>query len=95
MERQPVFLYDRDLLSVDSLFTTQAERDEARRETVRDIPLAEISDFPNHPFKVRMDQASINWKIWNGSAFIFEVIRMRWPILKRLGQFSMKSGMDS
>lgn len=45
------------LLSVDSLFTTQAERDEARRETVRDIPLEEISDFPNHPFKVRMDQA--------------------------------------
>ncbi len=46
-----------DLLSVDSLFTTQAERDEARRETVRDIPLEEISDFPHHPFKVRMDQA--------------------------------------
>lgn len=46
-----------DLLSVDSLFTTQAERDEARRETVRDIPLEEISEFPNHPFKVRMDQA--------------------------------------
>ena len=46
-----------DLLCVDSLFTTQAERDEARRETVRDIPLEEISDFPNHPFKVRMDQA--------------------------------------
>lgn len=46
-----------DLLSVDSLFTTQAERDEARRETVRDVLLEEISDFPNHPFKVRMDQA--------------------------------------
>ena len=44
-----------DLLSVGSLFTTQAERDEAQRETVRDIPLDEISDFPNHPFKVRMD----------------------------------------
>ena len=44
-----------DLLSVGSLFTTQAERDEAQRETVRDIPLEEISDFPNHPFKVRMD----------------------------------------
>ena len=44
-----------NLLSVDSLFTTQAERDEAQRETVRDIPLEEISDFPNHPFKVRMD----------------------------------------
>ena len=45
-----------NLLSVDSLFTTQAERDEAKRETVMDIPLAEISDFPNHPFKVRMDE---------------------------------------
>ena len=44
-----------DLLSVGSLFTTQAEHDEAQRETVRDIPLEEISDFPNHPFKVRMD----------------------------------------
>ena len=44
-----------DLLSVGSLFTTQAERDEAQRETVRDIPLEEISDLPNHPFKVRMD----------------------------------------
>ena len=46
-----------NLLSVDSLFTTQAERDEAKRETVKDIPLTEISDFPNHPFKVRMDES--------------------------------------
>ena len=46
-----------NLLSVDSLFTTQAERDEAKRETVMDIPLLEISDFPNHPFKVRMDES--------------------------------------
>lgn len=45
------------LTSVDSLFTTQAERDEAQRETVIDIPLVEISDFPNHPFKVRMDDS--------------------------------------
>lgn len=46
-----------NLLSVDSLFTTQAERDEAKRETVMDIPLTEISDFPNHPFKVRVDES--------------------------------------
>lgn len=44
------------LTSVDDLFTTQAERDEAQRETVVDIPLDEISDFPDHPFKVRMDE---------------------------------------
>ena len=45
------------LTSVDELFTTQAEREEARRETVKKIPISEISDFPNHPFKVRMDEA--------------------------------------
>lgn len=44
------------LTSVDELFTTQEERDIAKRETVMDIPLAEISDFPNHPFKVMVDE---------------------------------------
>ena len=38
------------------LFSTQEERDEAKRESVRDIRLEEISDFPNHPFQVRMDE---------------------------------------
>ena len=47
------------LTSVDDLFTTQEERDAAKRETVVDIPLDEISDFPDHPFKVRMDEAMI------------------------------------
>ena len=44
------------LTSVDSLFTTQAERDEAERETVITLSPKEISDFPGHPFKVRMDE---------------------------------------
>lgn len=44
------------LTSVDSLFTTQSERDEAKRETVVMLSPSEISDFPNHPFKVRMDE---------------------------------------
>lgn len=45
------------LTSVDDLFTTQEERDAVKRETIKDIPLSEISDFPDHPFKVRMDEA--------------------------------------
>ena len=44
------------LTSVDSMFTTQEERDNAQRSYVTDLPIAEISDFPNHPFKVRMDE---------------------------------------
>ena len=43
------------LTSVDSLFTTQAERDEAQCERVITIPTEQISDFPNHPFKVILD----------------------------------------
>ena len=38
------------------LFSTQAERDNAQRSYVIDLPTAEISDFPDHPFKVRMDE---------------------------------------
>lgn len=45
------------LTSVDELFTTQEERDAAKRESVIDIPLNEISDFPQHPFKVKMDDS--------------------------------------
>ena len=45
------------LTSVDELFTTQEERDAAKRETVVDIPISEISDFPNHPFKVKTDES--------------------------------------
>ena len=44
------------LTSVDSMFTTQEERDNAQRSYLIDISTAEISDFPNHPFHVRMDE---------------------------------------
>lgn len=38
------------------LFSTQEERDNAKRSYVTDLSAAEISDFPGHPFKVRMDE---------------------------------------
>ena len=44
-----------NLPSVDDLFTTQKERDQKNQEYVKDISIYEITDFPNHPFKVRMD----------------------------------------
>lgn len=44
------------LTSVDDLFSTQESRDEAKLERVINLPPDEISDFPNHPFKVRMDE---------------------------------------
>lgn len=45
------------LTSLDSLFTTQEQRDAAKRDVVLDLPLDQIGDFPNHPFKVRQDEA--------------------------------------
>ena len=47
------------LTSVDSLFTTQEERDTATQPRVQEIPIEQIDDFPNHPFKVRMDDNMI------------------------------------
>ena len=44
-----------NLPSADDLFTTQEERDHKNQEYVKNISLFEITDFPNHPFKVRMD----------------------------------------
>ena len=44
-----------NLPSVDDLFTTQEERDQKHQEYVKDISIYEITDFPNHPFKVKMD----------------------------------------
>ena len=45
-----------NLPTADDLFSTQEERDNEKREYVKAIPLEKISDFPDHPFKVRMDE---------------------------------------
>ena len=49
-----------NLPSADDLFSTQEERDEESRESVQDIPIEEITDFPNHPFKVKMDESMMD-----------------------------------
>ena len=44
------------LTSVDELFTTQQERDEAQLEKVQRIPLTELRPFKDHPFKVQNNE---------------------------------------
>lgn len=44
------------LPTLDDLFSTQQEREEAKLEKIRDIPLDLIDDFPDHPFHVRDDE---------------------------------------
>ena len=44
-----------NLPSVDDLFSTEESRAEAKLERIVNLNPSEISNFPNHPFKVRMD----------------------------------------
>lgn len=44
------------LTSLDELFSTQADRDDAQREKVMDIPLSDLHAFKGHPFKVLDDE---------------------------------------
>lgn len=44
------------LNGLDELFMTDRERAENKLPRIYDIPINEIDDFPDHPFKVRMDE---------------------------------------
>ena len=48
-----------NLPSADDLFTTREERDQKNQEHVKNISVYDISDFPNHPFKVKMDDKMV------------------------------------
>lgn len=45
-----------ELTAYDDLFQTDESREEARLSKIRDIPIAEIDEFPDHPFKVLMNE---------------------------------------
>ena len=47
---------DFTLPTLDDLFSTQAGRDDAKLERVRNIPLAELHPFKGHPFKVQNNE---------------------------------------
>ena len=44
-----------ELTAYDDLFQTDESREEARQSRIQDIPLSEIDEFPDHPFKVLDD----------------------------------------
>ena len=48
------------LPSLDELFSSQKERDEAKLKHIYEIPIDQIDAFPDHPFKVRDDEDMLN-----------------------------------
>lgn len=53
MEKKPI---DLGLTALDELFMTDEGRKESKLPRIYDIPLDQIDDMPNHPYKVRMDE---------------------------------------
>ena len=49
-----------DLPKLDEYFTTQEQRDDAKLKKINEIPLEEIDEFPDHPFKVLDDEDMMN-----------------------------------
>ena len=45
-----------ELTAYDDLFQTDESREEAKLSKIRDIPIVQIDEFPDHPFKVLMDE---------------------------------------
>jgi len=53
LEKNPI---DLGLTALDELFMTDEGRKESKLPRIQDIPLDQIDDMPNHPYKVRMDE---------------------------------------
>ena len=53
MEKKPI---DLGLTALDELFMTDEGGEESKLPRIYDIPLDQIDDMPNHPYKVRMDE---------------------------------------
>ena len=45
-----------ELTAYDDLIQTDESREEAKLSKIRDIPISEIDEFPDHPFKVLIDE---------------------------------------
>lgn len=77
------------LTSYDDLFETDESREDLKRERLMEIPISEIRNFPNHPYKVKDDEAMLE---------LVESIRIRGliqPVLVRPvedGKYEMVSG---
>lgn len=48
-----------ELTAYDDLFETDESRAEAALSKIREIPISEIDEFPDHPFKVLMDEDTV------------------------------------
>ena len=53
MKKNPI---DLGLTALDELFMDDKSRLESRLPRIHEVPLSEIDEFPDHPFRVRLDE---------------------------------------
>ena len=77
------------LPSLDDLFSSQEERDDAKLKRIYEIPLTDIDPFPDHPYKVRNDEEMKNLveSIKENGVITPAIVRK-----KRNGRYEMLSG---
>jgi len=77
------------LTTLDDLFSTQEEREIAAQPRVQDISIDLIDEFPNHPFKVRMDESMMEMadSVKQHGILVPAIIRP-----KKDGRFEMVAG---
>lgn len=78
-----------ELKGVDEFFTTQEMRDDAKLARIHEIPLDEIDEFPDHPYKVKDDEDMMNLmdSIRDNGVLTHATVRM-----KEDGRYEMLSG---
>lgn len=76
-------------ITIDDLFTTQEERDNKNMEKIIEIPISEIMDFPNHPYKVidNEEMKELSESIKENGLIIPVIVRP-----KKKGGYEMISG---
>lgn len=80
---------DFTLPSFDDLFSTQEERDEAKLVKIQDIPISEIDDFKDHPYKVVEDHDMFELVESIKERGIITLVTVR---VKEDGRYEMVSG---
>ena len=78
-----------ELTAYDDLFQTDESREEEKLSKIRDIPISEIDEFPDHPFKVLMDEdmEQLVESIWRNGVMTPATVR-----LKEDGRYELISG---
>jgi hypothetical protein len=67
-----------NLPSVDDLFSTEEERQEAKLKKLYDIPLSEIDDFPDHPYGTMDNRVAVQ-QIRRGGKLRYAISRIWIP----------------